>query len=115
LPAHDVPPVVDDVDEALAQPADLVALAAVDGDALTVLAYPDQREAEISLEPLLVETEVDEGAPHEVGEPGAGDGVEQRDPDHVSRDGPVPATGVEFERARQAPQNHDEGAQRHDG
>ena len=89
--AHELPPVADHRGEALAQAAELLALAAVQRHALAVLAQAHQRKAEIGLEALLVEVEADQRPADEVGEDGADDRVDQRDPDQVARESSTPA------------------------
>jgi len=82
----------------------------VQRDAFAVLAQPDQRKAKVRLEALLVEVEADERPADDVGEPGAGDRVDHRDPHHIARN----AEARDLERARQRPQDGDERHQRHD-
>src|SRR3989449_4244775 len=86
LLAHDAPPVPDDVREALAEGPSLVGLARVECHALDVLAEAHEVEAEVGLEPLLVEVQADQGSADLVGQPGPGDRVDERGPDHETGD-----------------------------
>ena len=112
LPAHDAPPVADHLLESFAKAAELVRLAAVEGHPLGVLAEADEAEPEVGFVPLPIEVQPDERAADPVREPGAGDGVQDRHPDHVAgqRDGePAHRDG---ERSGEPPEDRHEGRQR---
>ena len=110
---HDAPPVPHHGSEALAEAAELVGLAAVEGHALGVLAEADEAKAEVGFVSLLVEAQPDQGASDPVGEPGADDGVDESRPHHVARHSDGGATQVDRERSRELPEDHHEGDQRH--
>src|SRR5215469_14231322 len=59
-PADDIPPIADHPAEAVVEHVVFVALAAVERDALGMLAQPHQAEAEIGFEALLVEHQTDQ-------------------------------------------------------
>ena len=84
LPAHDAPPVAHHRLEPFAKAAELVRLAAVQGHSLGVLAEADEAEPEVGFVPLPIEVQPDERTADPVGEPGAGDGVQNGHPDHVA-------------------------------
>ena len=96
--------------EPLREIALLLRLAAVERDALHVLAQAHERVAEIRLHPLLAEVQRDQRAADQMRERRADGGVDDRDPDHVAGDGHA----EERERAGQAPEDADEAEQRHD-
>ena len=99
--------------EPFAKATELVRLAAVEGHPLGVLAEADEAEPEVGFVPLLIEVQPDERAADPVGEPSAGDRVQDRHPDHVAgqRDGEPPAHR-NGERSGQPPEDRHEGHQR---
>jgi len=112
--ADDVPPIGDDAAEAAVEDAIFMRLAAVERDALGVLAQPHQAEAEIGLEALLVEHQPGERLADPMREPGADRGVDERREHQVSRDvEAVAAPERHRQSARQTPQDEQERHQRH--
>ena len=85
-PAHDRVPVADHLAEALEQALALGALAVEQRDLLGILAHPHQAEAEVRLETLLLEIEVDERRADPLRQRGAEDGIDQRAPRPDSRE-----------------------------
>ena len=87
------PAVVEHVGEARVECLGLVLLAAIEGDALGILAHAHQREAEIRLEALLLEVERDQATADQVGQQRAAERIDQADPRHVAGHVDVEADG----------------------
>ena len=113
-PAHDFVPVAHDRCEPVAEPRPFRFLAREQGHFLGVLAQPHQREAEIGLVALLIEIELDEGTPDDMGHPRAENGVDQRGPDQIAGNLERLRPDDQRRRRRQGPQDHDEGHERDD-
>ena len=84
--AHDLIPVVDQCGEAGAQADDFLGLATVERDAFNVFAHAGQGKTEIRLDLLFAKTQAGERFADQVGEPGAEDRINHRDPHHVAGD-----------------------------
>ena len=87
-------------------------LAAVEGDALTVLAHTHHVETEIGFVALLIEVESDEFAADEVDADRAEHRVEQREPEHVAVDDELMAADRHGEGTRKIPEHDAESAER---
>ena len=98
-PAHELPVILDDFRKALREADRFRLLAAVEGNALAVLAHAHHVETEIRLVALLVKVEPDELAADEVDADRAEHRVEQREPEHIAVDDELVAA-----------KRHDEGA-----
>ena len=83
--AHDVVPVADDAAEPIKQASALGALAVEQRDLFGVFADPYQAEAEVGLQLLLLEVEVDERRADPLRQRGAENGIDQREPRPDSR------------------------------
>ena len=79
--------------------------AAVERDALGVLAESDQAEAQVGLDALLLKVQADQRSPDQVGQHAAEDGVEHRDPHHVARDLQAQRASAQRERPGNGPQD----------
>src|SRR5262249_22527733 len=82
----DPPPVCNDPREAAQKCVELPRLPAVKGDILGIFAQPDHTEAEISLEALLIKSELNQRAADPPGQHRADNGIDQCGKDHVARD-----------------------------
>ena len=112
LPAHDVPPVHHHRLEPFAKTTELVRLAAVERHPLGVLAEADQAEPKVGFTTLLVVVQPHERAANPVGEPSAGDSVQDGRPYHVAGqdDGERPAN-ENGERSGERPEDRHKGNQ----
>ena len=112
----DPPPIRHDPCKAGLERVQLARFAAVEGDVLGVLAQSDHAETEIRLVTLLVEAKPDQRVADPSCQQSAGDRVDQRGEDHVTRDFDQD-TPAERNRQRtgQRPQNCDERRESHKG
>ena len=78
---HDAHVIGVDVAEAAVRRIGFVPLAMQQRDLLAVFARPREPEAEIGLEPLLHEIEIDQRAPDPVSKRRAGAGIDERNPE----------------------------------
>ena len=107
-------PVVDDAAETLREPPALGDFALQQRDLLGILAHPDEVEAEVGLEALLREIEMDQRRADPVRQRRSEHRVDQRAPHEVAGDFEWLAEKMQGSRGRQTPEDHDERGQRHD-
>src|SRR5207245_7186345 len=111
-----VPPIRDDISEALVEDGALSLLPAVESDAFGIFTQAHQAEAKIGLVALLVERQPYQRMTDPAGDEGAADRIDDGREDHVSRDVEMGAAAQRYaERTGQGPQDEQERQQRDDG
>ena len=112
-PAHDAIPVFDDAAEALGKPLAFGSLALQQRNLFGVLADPNQIEAEIRLEALLLKIKPDQRGADPLGQGGSENGIDQRAPYQIPRDCELAAEDRQWSRRGETPQDDDKRHQRH--
>src|SRR5215471_16990125 len=99
--------------EALDQPLAFGALATQQCDLLGVLAHPNQVEAEVGLEALLLKVKHDQRRADPMGQRSSEDGIDQRTPHQIPRDVELAAGYRQWSFSGEAPEDHHKRCQRY--
>ena len=103
LRRHDRDPIVDHLPEAAGQAFALGGFAMERSDLFGILPRAHQIETEVGLELLLLEVQRNEPPADQMGQDGADDGIDQRRPDQITRNGKRGAEQVQRRLFRQRP------------